>query len=84
LILPSLECRTALINHLKSRSILSVFHYLPLHLSNMGKQFEGKGGDCPVTEDIADRLLRLPFYHSLTREEQDEVLAGLFAFEEWE
>ncbi|MCY4072973.1 MAG: dTDP-4-amino-4,6-dideoxygalactose transaminase [Chloroflexi bacterium] len=84
LILPSLECRTALINHLKSRSILSVFHYLPLHLSDMGKQFEGKEGDCPVTEDIADRLLRLPFYHSLTRDEQDEVLAGLFAFEEWE
>ena len=84
LILPSLACRTALINHLKSRSILSVFHYLPLHLSDMGKQFEGKEGDCPVTEDIADRLLRLPFYHSLTHEEQDEVLAGLFAFEEWE
>ena len=84
LILPSLECRTALINHLKSRSILSVFHYLPLHLSDMGKQFEGKEGDCPVTEDIADRLLRLPFYHSLTRDEQDEVLAGLFAFEECE
>ncbi len=84
LILPSLECRTALIDHLKSRSILSVFHYLPLHLSDMGKQFEGQEGDCPVTEDIADRLLRLPFYHALTRAEQDEVLAGLFAFEEWE
>jgi len=84
LILPSLACRTALINHLKSRSILSVFHYLPLHLSDMGKQFEGKEGDCPVTEDIADRLLRLPFFYSLTPEEQDEVLAGLFAFEEWE
>ncbi len=84
LILPSLDCRTALINHLKSRNILSVFHYLPLHLSDMGKQFEGQEGDCPVTEDIADRLLRLPFYHALTRAEQDEVLAGLFAFEEWE
>lgn len=84
LILPSLACRTALIDHLKSRGILSVFHYLPLHLSDMGKQFEGKEGDCPVTEDIADRLLRLPFYHALTRAEQDEVLAGLFAFEEWE
>lgn len=84
LILPSLACRTALIEHLKRRSILSVFHYLPLHTSDMGKQFEGKEGDCPVTEYIADRLLRLPFYHSLTRDEQDEVIAGLHSFEEWE
>ncbi len=84
LILPSLEVRTALIQHLKRRSILSVFHYLPLHLSDMGKQFNGKAGDCPVTEDIADRLLRLPFFHTLTRAEQDEVLAGLLSFEEWQ
>ncbi len=84
LILPSLACRTALIKHLQRRSILSVFHYLPLHLSDMGKQFDGKAGDCPVTEDIADRLLRLPFYYALTRAEQDKVLAGLFAFAEWQ
>ena len=83
LILPSLEIRTALINHLKARGILSVFHYLPLHLSDMGKRFGGVEGDCPVTEDIADRLLRLPFFHALTFAEQDEVLAGLFAFEGW-
>ena len=81
LVLPALEARTALINHLKQRGILSVFHYLPLHLSDMGRQFGGKDGDCPVTEDIADRLLRLPFFHALTHAEQDEVLAALFSFE---
>lgn len=83
LILPSQGCRAALIDHLKHRGILSVFHYQPLHLSDMGVLFNGKAGDCPVTEDIADRLLRLPFYHALTRSEQDEVLAGLFSFEDW-
>ncbi len=84
MVLPSLKIRTALINHLKQRGILSVFHYLPLHLSDMGKQFGGQVGECPVTEDIADRLLRLPFFHSLTREEQDEVLAALLSFEDWD
>ena len=84
LILPSLHARTALIEHLKARGILSVFHYLPLHLSDMGKGYGGREGDCPVTEDIADRLLRLPFFHALTFAEQDEVLAGLFAFEGWD
>lgn len=84
LLLPSLKARTALISHMKARGILSVFHYQPLHLSDMGRQFGGQDGDCPVTEDVADRLLRLPFFHALTREEQDEVLAALFSFEGWE
>jgi len=84
LLLPSLEVRTALISHLKSRSILSVFHYLPLHLSDMGKRFGGQAGDCPITEDVSERLLRLPFFHALTQSEQDEVLAGLLSFEGWD
>lgn len=82
LILPSLDFRTKLIKHLKSRGILSVFHYLPLHLSDMGQQYGGKIGDCPVTENISDRLLRLPFFNSLTQSEQDEVLAAIFSFED--
>jgi len=48
ILLPSLEKRTALIDHLKQHDILSVFHYLPLHLSDMGKQFGGQPGDCPL------------------------------------
>lgn len=84
MLLPSLDLRTRLIDHLKQRDILSVFHYLPLHLSDMGKKYGGQVGDCPVTEDISDRLLRLPFFHALTRKEQDEVLASLFSFEDWD
>jgi dTDP-4-amino-4,6-dideoxygalactose transaminase len=77
LLLPSLEQRQALIVHLKERSILSVFHYLPLHLSEMGRQFGGTKGDCPVTEDISDRLLRLPFYNALTEADQACVVAAI-------
>ena len=80
MLLPSLKVRTALIEHLKAHGILSVFHYLPLHLSEMGQQFGGKVGDCPVTEDISDRLLRLPFYNDLTEDEQARVTAALYAF----
>jgi dTDP-4-amino-4,6-dideoxygalactose transaminase len=84
MLLPSLKIRTALIDHLKAHGILSVFHYLPLHLSEMGQQFGGKAGDCPVTEDISDRLLRLPFYNDLSEDEQARVIAALYDFEEWE
>jgi dTDP-4-amino-4,6-dideoxygalactose transaminase len=80
LLLPSLQKRQALIAHLKTRDILSVFHYLPLHLSDMGRAFGGKPGDCPVTEDVSDRLLRLPFYNELTQLDQARVTKTIMDF----
>lgn len=82
MLLPSLEIRTQLINHLKERGILAVFHYLPLHLSDMGQQFGGSPGDCPVTEEMSDRLLRLPFFYDLSEQDQMEVIHALWSFEE--
>jgi dTDP-4-amino-4,6-dideoxygalactose transaminase len=77
LLLPSLEQRQAVILHLKQRGILSVFHYQPLHLSDMGRGFGGRPGDCPVTEDLSDRVLRLPFYNDLSETEQASVIEAL-------
>jgi dTDP-4-amino-4,6-dideoxygalactose transaminase len=82
-LLPSLEVRTRLIDALKDKGILSVFHYLPLHLSDMGQQYGGKEGDCPVTEDISDHLLRLPFFNSMTDEQQEAVIEALLEFDAW-
>ena len=82
ILLPSLQQRQALIAHLKLHKILSVFHYLPLHFSDMGRKFGGKVGDCPVAEDISGRLLRLPFYNSLTEVEQKRVVTAVKEFEE--
>jgi dTDP-4-amino-4,6-dideoxygalactose transaminase len=83
LLLPSMKVRAALIQHLKDRGILSVFHYQPLHLSTMGKRYGGEPGDCPVTETVADRLLRLPFYYALSPDDQEDVISALHAFTEW-
>jgi dTDP-4-amino-4,6-dideoxygalactose transaminase len=77
LLLPSLAARQAMIERLRSRGILSVFHYVPLHLSPMGKRFGGRPGECPVSEDLAARLLRLPFYTGLTEGEQAEVIRAV-------
>jgi dTDP-4-amino-4,6-dideoxygalactose transaminase len=65
MLMPSLEARTAFISKLKEQGIHTVFHYLPLHLSDMGRKFGGKAGDCPVTEDVSDRLVRLPMFNDL-------------------
>jgi dTDP-4-amino-4,6-dideoxygalactose transaminase len=80
LLLPDLTSRTAFIEHMKQAGILSVFHYQPLHLSEMGRKFGGKEGDCPVTEEVSDRLVRLPFYNSLEMNEQELVIDTVTAF----
>jgi len=80
LLMPSLTARQALIAHLTARGILAVFHYLPLHLSSMGVRFGGRPGLCPVTEDVSDRLVRLPFFFGLTGEQQDLVCEAVRSF----
>ena len=80
LLLPSLQDRQALIGHLRSRGILAVFHYLPLHLSEYGRRWGGKDGDCPVAEDVSARLLRLPFFFSLTDTEQAAIIDSICSF----
>ena len=75
LVMPDQEIRDRLIAHLRERGILSVFHYLPLHLSPAGRKYGVAPNGCPVTEDVSDRLVRLPFYNSLSEAEQATVCA---------
>ncbi|MFH1478099.1 MAG: dTDP-4-amino-4,6-dideoxygalactose transaminase [Verrucomicrobiota bacterium] len=77
MLMPSLAARQALIDHLKTRNILAVFHYLPLHLSVMGRRFGGQPGNCPVTESVSDRLVRLPFYIGLSEADQARVVDAI-------
>ena len=72
--MPSPRDRDGLIGHLKARGILSVFHYVPLHLSPMGLAFGGRPGQCPVAEWVGDRLVRLPFFNELSEPDQMEVV----------
>ena len=77
LLMPTLEARTEFIAKLKAAGIAAVFHYLPLHLSEYAARWGGKPGDCPVTESVSDRLVRLPFFTDMTEEQLDRVIDGL-------
>jgi len=79
LLLPSLEFRQRLIAHLKAADILAVFHYLPLNRSVMARKI-GAENACPVTEDVSDRLLRLPFYFDLGDHDQRRVIDRITDF----
>lgn len=80
LLLPDLHLRQKFITYLRELGIYSVFHYLPLHLSDMGQRFGGREGDLPVTESVSDRLVRLPFHNALTSDEQEQVIDAIQNF----
>ncbi len=80
LLMPDLDLRQKLILYLRECGIYSVFHYLPLHLSDMGRSFGGGEGDCPVTERVSDQLIRLPFHNVLTGSEQEQVMEAILEF----
>lgn len=80
LLLPTFEARQALIAHLGTRNILSVFHYLPLHLSEMGRRWGGEKSDCPVAANLSERILRLPFYDRLDESDQERVVTAVLDF----
>jgi dTDP-4-amino-4,6-dideoxygalactose transaminase len=77
MLLPTLSQRQGMISHLKQSAINSVFHYLPLHLSDMGLRFGGKLGDCPVTERVSDQLIRLPYHNALTEDDLRKVVHAI-------
>jgi len=57
--------RGALLAHLKAAGVHAVFHYVPLHSSPAGRKFGRTAGALPVTEDLAERLVRLPLFFNL-------------------
>jgi dTDP-4-amino-4,6-dideoxygalactose transaminase len=80
LLLPDEAKRNEFIAYMRQNQMTSVFHYLPLHISPMGEHFGGLPGDCPVTEDVSGRLVRLPFYTDLSAEDQARVIETVCAF----
>jgi dTDP-4-amino-4,6-dideoxygalactose transaminase len=80
LIMRSTQERQKLMAFLKTKGILSVFHYVPLHLSPVGRRMGGTEGSCPVTEEMSGRLVRLPFYNTLSQVEQNRVIEAVLEF----
>ena len=76
-----LETRTRLLEYLKEKGILSVFHYVPLHSSKAGKKFGRFHGDDVYTTKESERILRLPMYYSLSMDEVAEVVKALKEFQ---
>ena len=75
-----LEERTALIDYLKKNDILAVFHYIPLHSAPAGVKFGRFHGEDVYTTAESDRLLRLPMYYGLTKNELNKIIDTVIKF----
>jgi dTDP-4-amino-4,6-dideoxygalactose transaminase len=77
ILLPDVTTRDRVLKALVAESIHATFHYVPLHSSEGGHRFAAEEAECPVTDDISGRLLRLPFHNSLRPADQERVVAAL-------
>ena len=74
LLLPDLESRTALIRQLNEQGIKAIFHYIPLHASPAGRKYGRAHGDLSRTQNLSDRLVRLPLWVGLMEEEINRIV----------
>lgn len=74
LLMPDRRSRDTLISSLRERGIGAPFHYVPLHSSDAGRRFGRSVGSLALTEDISQRLIRLPLWSGM-QHEPDRVVA---------
>jgi dTDP-4-amino-4,6-dideoxygalactose transaminase len=78
-LLPDESTRNQVLASMVAQRIHATFHYVPLHSSPAGRRFAARPSECPVTDDISARLLRLPFYTDLTEADAERVLRSFVA-----
>ena len=78
--LHGIEQRDRFIDHLKNLGISAVFHYQPLHLSYVGRSLGGKAGQCPVSEEAGDCLVRRPLFSLLNESQLERVTSAVTSF----
>ncbi len=73
-LLPDRFTRDAVLDSMRARGVQPTFHYVPLHSAPGAERFAARPTECPVTDEISGRLLRLPFHNNLTIEQIDRVV----------
>lgn len=75
-----IEERSELIAYLKSKNVMSVFHYIPLHTAPAGQKYARFHGEDKYTTRESERLTRLPMYYGLTLEQVDYICEQVSSF----
>ena len=75
-LMPDKPTRDTVMETMRQEGINPTFHYVPLHSSTGGRRFAARETDCPVTTDVSERLIRLPFFNGLTDTQIERVVAS--------
>ncbi len=76
----ALQDRSRFIDFMKSKDIYTVFHYIPLHSSPAGRTYGRVSGTMAVTDEVSDRLVRLPLYYNMGSDERDKIAHAVREF----
>ncbi len=76
-LLPDRATRDRAMAAMRAAGVMATFHYVPLHSSPGGRRFSARSTECPVTDDVSSRLLRLPFHNALTTPDLERVVEAL-------
>ena len=83
ILMPNLESRTRLIEFAKKLGVGLAFHYVPLHSSSAGLRFGKTVSNCSITNDISDRLVRLPLFSDINLNDVERVIETVLAFDDF-
>lgn len=76
-LLPTAAAQVSMLAALRTSGVDAVFHYVPLHNSPAGRRFGRACGALEVTEDVPQRLIRLPLWSGMTNSHVDEVVEAI-------
>jgi dTDP-4-amino-4,6-dideoxygalactose transaminase len=75
-----IEERTDLINFLKQKEIISVFHYVPLHSAPAGERFSRFSGEDNFTTQESEKIIRLPLWYGMEEHKVDAVVGAIESY----
>lgn len=75
-LLPDNATRNRVLARMRDAGVQATFHYVPLHSAEGGRRFAARWTDCPVTDDVSGRLLRLPFHNNLSESDAERVVVS--------
>lgn len=78
--LKDLNQRTDFISFLRSKGVQASFHYVPLHSSPAGERFGRFSGIDEFTTRESDRLVRLPMYYGMDKEDRERVIGAVLDY----
>jgi len=79
LLLADRPTRDQVLAGMRSQDVQPTFHYVPLHSSEGGRRFAARSTECPITEDVSGRLIRLPFFNNLSEAESERVVEAFLS-----